>query len=217
MLEVDHEREPMPEGQQTTSALPSADVLEKWTTCVRTRTGALVCIRPLRSDDRAREIAFLNSLSEQSRYFRLFTPLKFLPPHLVDQLMDVDYQGRMAFVATIQRDGSEEFVGVARYAAADQPATVELGITVTDAWHRHGIARLLLDHLMRFARWRGIRHIVGLVLPENQPMIALAARAGFHHAFDTAQHLVVISRDLSDVAAEVSSDASVSAAASPHS
>ena len=176
--------------------MPEGQLLERWTTCAQTRMGVPVCIRPLASDDRAREIAFLNSLSEQSRYFRLFTPLKFLPPHLVDQAMDVDYQGRMAFVATIQRDGGEEIVGVARYVASDQPDTVELGITVTDAWHRHGIARLLLDQLMGFARWRGIRRIVGLVLPENQSMIALATRAGFHNAFDTAQHLVVISRDL---------------------
>lgn len=54
--------------------------------------GVEICIRPLRADDREREVAFINSLSERSRYFRLFTPLRFLPPHLLDQLMEIDYQ-----------------------------------------------------------------------------------------------------------------------------
>jgi RimJ/RimL family protein N-acetyltransferase len=157
-------------------------------------------IRPLRPDDREREIAFINSLSERSRYFRLFTPLKFLPPHLIDQLMDVDYQRRMAFVAVVERDGAEEFVGIARYAQADQPDAGEIGVTVTDAWQRCGIARLLMTQLMRFARWRGVCRLTGVVLADNQAMLALAASLGFDASYDSAQHLIVISRHLADMA-----------------
>lgn len=177
----------------------STEMFNRWTSSVRTRTGVQICIRPLRADDREREIAFINSLSERSRYFRLFTPLKFLSPHLLDQLMDIDYQSRMAFVATIERDGVEEFIGVARYGEADQPDIAEVGITVTDAWQRCGVARLLLMQLMRFARSTGMRRFTGIVLPENQPMIALARALDFEVHFDPAQHLFCISRDLTDV------------------
>ena len=65
----------------------NASDLARWVTRARSRLGATVCIRPLRQDDREREIAYINGLSERSRYFRLFTPLKFLPRHLLDQLM----------------------------------------------------------------------------------------------------------------------------------
>lgn len=167
---------------------------------MRTRNDVEIRIRPLRPDDREREIAFINSLSERSRYFRLFTPLKFLPPHLIDQLMDVDYQRRMAFVAVVERDGAEEFVGIARYAQADQPDAGEIGVTVTDAWQRCGIARLLMTQLMRFARWRGVCRLTGVVLADNQAMLALAASLGFDASYDSAQHLIVISRDLADMA-----------------
>jgi acetyltransferase len=173
---------------------------EQWTACPRTRTGAQVLIRPLHPDDREREIAFLNGLSEQSRYFRLMTPFKFLPPHLVDQLMDIDYATRMAFVATVPTGSGEEFVGIARYGETDEPQVAELGITVADAWQRTGIARLLVTHLLRFAQWRGIRTMTGIVLPENAPMIALARSLGFSTTFDPEQHLVKIRHDLAAAA-----------------
>ncbi len=171
-------------------------LLARWTSQSSTRSGARLCIRPLRLDDREREIEFINSLSERTRYYRLMTPLKFLPPHLLDQLMDIDYARRMAFVATAEKDGREQFVGIARYGETDRPDTVELGVTVTDSWQRCGIARLLIAELLRFARWRGVRNIEGIVLHDNLPMIELAKSLGFHTRHDYAQHVVVISQAL---------------------
>jgi RimJ/RimL family protein N-acetyltransferase len=182
------------------AAAAPVELYEQWTCCPRTRAGMQIRIRPLRPDDREREIAFLNGLSHQSRYFRLMTPLKFLPPHLVDQLMDIDYAKRMAFVATIPTVGGEQVVGIARYGETDEAGVAELGITVADAWQRTGIARLLVTHLLRFARWRGIRRMTGIVLPENAPMIALAHSLGFATVFDPDQHLVRIRLELADAA-----------------
>jgi acetyltransferase len=173
-----------------------AELLASWTSQSSTRDGAQLCIRPLRPDDREREIEFINSLSERTRYYRLMTPLKFLPPHLLDQLMDIDYDRRMAFVATIEHEGREQFIGIARYGETDRRNCVELGITVTDQWQRRGIARLLVAELTRFARWRGIRCLEGIVLPDNLAMIELAKSLGFHATHDYAQHVVVITRSL---------------------
>lgn len=170
--------------------------LAQWTSRAQVRNGAQICIRPLRPDDREREVAFIESLSERTRYFRMFTPLRFLPPHMVDELMDIDYDGRMALVACVEQERGERFVGVARYGLADEPGTVELGVTVTDAWQRLGIARLLVGELLRFARWRRFRRICGLVLPENLPMLELAKAMGFHSTYDPQQHLIRIEMDL---------------------
>ena len=167
-----------------------------WITPARSRRGAVFCIRPLRPDDRQREIAFISALSERSRYFRLFTPLKFLSRHLLDQLMDIDYRQRMAFVATTQQGGAEQFVGVARYGETDEPGTVELGISVADACQRSGIASLLIQQLIRYAQAQGFRRMIGAVLPDNVAMIALARRLAFTVRYDPAQHLFEISRDL---------------------
>lgn len=172
--------------------------LQRWSIEVRSRRGTMLCVRPLRPDDREREVAFLNSLSERSRYFRLFTPFKVLPRHLVDRLMNIDYGRRMAFVATTVQDGVEQFVGVARYGEEDAPGTAEFAVSVADAWQRCGIARMLTEQLIRYAREQGIRRFTGLVLPDNHAMIALARRLAFTVSFDPAQHLICISRDLTD-------------------
>jgi acetyltransferase len=173
-----------------------AELLARWTSQSSVRNGLRLCVRPLRPDDREREIEFINSLSERTRFYRMMTPLKFLPPHLLDRLMDIDYDRRMAFVATVEQDEREQFVGIARYGETDRPDTVELGVTVTDRWQRHGIARLLISELVRFARWRGVRRIEGIVLPDNLPMIELAKSLGFHVRHDYKQHVVVISNQL---------------------
>ncbi len=189
------------------AAAIDVSALDRWVTQARSRRGAALCIRPLRPDDREREVAFINSLSPRSRYFRLFTPLNFLPRHLIDQLMDIDYRRRMAFVATTQQGEVEQFVGVARYAETDEAGTAELGVSVADAWQRCGIASLLLGQLIRYAREQNIQRLTGLVLPDNQAMIALARRLEFTVSYDPAQHLFRMSRDLrapetSQVAAE---------------
>lgn len=171
-------------------------VPDRWITQARSRRGAALCVRPLRPDDREREIAFISSLSERSLRFRLFTPLKFLPRHLIDQLMDIDYRRRMAFVATTQQGAVEQFVGVARYGETDEPGTAELGISVADAWQRCGVASLLIEQLIRYAREQNIHRLTGLVLPDNQAMIALARRLAFTVSYDPAQHLFRIDRKL---------------------
>lgn len=178
------------------AAVPGTEA-QAWTSHARLSNGAEICIRPLRPDDRGREIAFINALSERSRYLRLFTPLKFLPPHLLEQLMDVDFERRVALVATVGRGREEQFVGIARYGASEDPGSAEIGITVADEWQRKGIARRLMLELMRFARSRCIRRLTGLVLPENHAMIALARSLGFRVTYDPQQHLFAIACDLS--------------------
>lgn len=178
------------------NAAPPSDPLAEWTTQAAAADGAPLCVRPLRADDRQREIAFINSLSDETRYLRLLAPLRFLSPHLLDQLMDIDYHRRMAFVATVMNDGVEEFVGLARYGETNDPGVVELGVTVTDAWQRRGVARLLVEQLVRYARWRGFTRMWGFVLPENIRMLEFAHSLGFTARFNSAEHLTHISRPL---------------------
>lgn len=144
------------------------------------------------------------SLSERTRYFRLMTPLKFLPPHLLDQLMDVDHDRRMAFVATATRDGIEVFTGIARYGESVDATTGALGVTVADAWQKRGIASMLIRQVLLFTKSRGFRRIEGLVLPENDRMLALARSLGFTVHYDADDRLMHISYDLSALPSAVS-------------
>ncbi|HEX7114801.1 MAG TPA: GNAT family protein [Steroidobacter sp.] len=172
----------------------------KWSFRTRTRDGTEILVRPLRPDDRRREIDFIESLSERTRYLRLLTPLRYLPPHLLDQLMDIDYDRRMALVATVGRNDDEKFIGIARYGEAGEPGVAEFGITVTDEWQRRGVATILLRELLKYAAARGWKRMVGLVLPENYRMLALARNAGFTVKYDPDEHLMRVSCDLAPFA-----------------
>jgi RimJ/RimL family protein N-acetyltransferase len=190
---------PMP-GPAPTPESMRASVLNKWRWSTAARDGALISIRPLQRDDEQREIEFIESLSEQSRHFRMFTPLKYLSRELLSQFMDVDYDRRMALVATVGSGNEEQFIGVVRYGPTDQSDVAELGITVTDAWQRRGVATILIEALERFAVLHGFRNLTGLVLPDNHAMLQLARRLGFAIEYDPAEHLMRISKQLtSDV------------------
>lgn len=156
-----------------------------------------VSMRPLRRDDRERENTFVNSLSQRSRYLRLISAVKTLPPSLLEQFMDLDYHRRMALVATTTQGGVEEFVGIARYAAVRDSTTAEIGVTVADAWQRRGIARALVARLLRFAKSCGFERMEGFVLPENEPMLALAREFGFSVHYSADEQLMRIAYELS--------------------
>jgi acetyltransferase len=177
----------------------SQQLLKQCVSQAQARDGAPFCIRPLRPDDRTREIAFLESLSERTRYLRLQRASKSIPPNLIDLLMDIDYDRRMAFVATVGAGDAEQFIAVARYGDTDEPGEVELGIAVTDAWQGRGVGQLLAQELMRFARQRGLRRMSGIVLPENQAMLDLAKNLDFSIKYDPVDHVTRISRQLEAV------------------
>lgn len=193
-------------------ALPSLPSLQEWSWTAAARDGTPIRIRPLRAGDEQREIAFIASLSERTRFFRMFTPLKHLSPDLLAHLMDVDYDRRMALVATVGPPDGEEFVGVARYAATDVPKQAELGVTVADAWQRRGIASLLMQALMRFAEERGFEVLTGVVLPENYSMLELARRLGFELRYDPVEHVMKIRKVLHPAARAASCDSSAGSA-----
>jgi len=158
--------------------------------------GTRIHVRELRPDDRALEVAFLESLSEATRYFRLMTPLKYLSRDLLDLLMDVNGIDRAALVASVVSDDQERFVGIARYAADGKRNECELGITVTDAWQHQGIASALIERLIDHARRRGVRRMMGFVLPDNHRMLALARKLGFAVHLDIARKEMCIEMNL---------------------
>jgi len=168
-----------------------------WVREGRTHDGASFLMRPLTEEDRSREIGFIAALSDETRYLRTMHPLRVLSPHLLDQLMDVDYEQRMAFVASIiEDDGVERFVGVARYGVEPDRKSAEFAVTTTDEWQGRGVASQLMVFLLQYARSHGVERVFGLVLPENVKMIALAKSLGMSVEHQIDERLIRVSGDL---------------------
>jgi len=103
-------------GEQEVMSLPNMPYLEKEMQetpekpeTVALRDGTTVTIRPIRPDDARGLQALFDRLSPESIAFRFLGQPKELPYEQARQLANVDYQKRMALVATCEQ-GSEEYI-----------------------------------------------------------------------------------------------------------
>lgn len=154
--------------------------------------GSRVLIRPLREEDREREEDFIRRLSPDSRRFRFMGAFKDASPALIDQLMDVDYEHRMAFVALVHDNGKLREVGVSRYSATDQEGHCECAVTVADDWRQRGLGVLLMRHLIDLARRNGYKQMMSLDAADNEAMRDLARYLGFRRRLDPEDSTQVI-------------------------
>lgn len=154
--------------------------------------GAHVLIRPIRQEDREREIEFIHNLSPETRHFRFLGAVKEVSPSLLDHLMQVDYRHKMAFVALAYQDGKLIEVGVSRYAATEEHGKCECAVTVADAWQHRGLGTALMRHLIETARQNGFKQMYSVDAAANTHLQALARDLGFRSARDPQDAALMI-------------------------
>lgn len=141
--------------------------------------GIKVTIRPIRPDDALIEQEFVRSLSPRSKTLRFFAPIKELSAGVLARFTQSDFPHDLALIATIDVDGVEREIGVARYAPTATDGRVEFAVVVADEWQGKGIASELLRQLFKLADEGGVNSIEGLVLRENNRMLAVTKEFGF--------------------------------------
>lgn len=139
-------------------------------------TGTSVTLRPLRPEDRDIELAFVSSLSADTRHNRLLGGSIAITREYIERLVNVDYARDMAIAATTMLD-QETLIGVARYVLENKSA--EFAIVVADAWQGRGIGRRLLEKLIQVAARRGLKRLYGDILATNRPMLEFVRSLGF--------------------------------------
>ncbi|MDZ7576854.1 MAG: GNAT family N-acetyltransferase [Candidatus Nanopelagicales bacterium] len=164
---------------------------EQWEADVVLRDGSTCHVRPIRPSDADALRRFHSHLSPETIYTRFFSPYPDLSDKDVVRLTCVDYDARMALVATV----GGEIVGVGRY---DQVGEVdaEVAFTVRDDYQGHGLGSVLLEHLAATARERGLRRFVADVLPQNRRMVGTFSRAGYRVAQELEDGVVKLAFDI---------------------
>jgi acetyltransferase len=155
------------------------EVLDQW----QAADGRALLIRPLFSDDTARELRFLESLSSDARYERLGGHRSTLLPGELRQLVRFDVRREVALLAAVGGsagvDGAdEEIIGVARLHNTGE-GRCEFALVVGDAWQRSGVGARLLGRLLEVARSAGVVEVTGTTRAGNEAMKALARKLGF--------------------------------------
>jgi acyl-CoA synthetase (NDP forming)/RimJ/RimL family protein N-acetyltransferase len=145
-----------------------------WEADVLLRDGRTAHLRPIRPDDAELMVDFYSRVSEESKYFRFFTPMPTLSEKDVRRFTNVDHHDRVAFVMEL----GGQMIAVGRYDVV-QDGEAEVAFLVEDRHQGRGIAQLLLEHLAQAGRERGVRRFVAEVLPDNQKMISTFRDAGY--------------------------------------
>ena len=150
-----------------------------------------VLVRPIRAEDATLEADFVSHLSPESRYGRFMVTVGDLPKEKLRYLTDVDQVRHVALIATVERDGREELVGVARYVVDPSGSSCEFAAAVQDAWQGSGVAGILMNELIGIARRRGLRTMEGIVLANNARMLKFTRQLGFSVNHDAEDRSIV--------------------------
>lgn len=142
------------------------------------RDGQEVLVRAIRPDDAERLQQLHSHLSVDSIVFRFFRIVPQLTREMANHFTHLDYDRRMAFLATLGSGAGEEILGVVRYDALDA-ATAEVAFVVRDEWQGHGIATELLHRLAAYARQRGLTTFVAVTMGSNARMLDVLRNSGF--------------------------------------
>ncbi len=143
------------------------------------RDGTAVSLRPVRPGDAPMMDDLFEHLTPDDVHTRFFSTLRTLPPALRARLTQIDYDREMALVATTEGGGEACLVGMVHLLADPDFETAEFAIMVRSDWQGRGVGHVLMQAIVAYARGRGLRRILGIVLNQNGRMLGLARRLGF--------------------------------------
>jgi acetyltransferase len=101
-------------------------------------------------------------------------------PQEAEHFARVNYQTRMAFVATVKQGDQEIIVGVARYETLDSPKSgeAEAAIVIQDAYQHQGLGAVLAAQLAAYGRDHGVHAFVAEISADNEPILYFIRRSG---------------------------------------
>lgn len=159
------------------------------------RDGTLVTLRPIRPEDEPLMIAFHQTLSEQSVYFRWLHLIKLSQRIAHEELIGicfVDYDREMVLVADHlnQQTGQHEILGIGHLIKAYEANEAEFAILVTDQFQHQGLGTELVRRLIQVGCDEHLQRLTGDILAENQRMQAICRKLGFHLQYSPADQVV---------------------------
>lgn len=142
------------------------------------RDGGAIVIRAIRPDDKERLREHARGLSSESVYHRFMAYKRELSDEDLRRFTELDFDQHVGIVAIVSEEGREHIVGIGRYFRTSKERG-EAAFSVIDKHQGRGIGTLLLVHLSRIARRKGIREFEADVLGDNVHMLDVIAASGF--------------------------------------
>jgi acetyltransferase len=157
---------------------------------VRLKDGRPVALRVAGAEDAMAVQRFVRGLSEQSRRYRFFAPVRELSPDQLERLTRSHPPDELAVVGEITAEtGESRIVALAQYVVCE-PLDAEFAVVVDDAWQRQGLGMQLVGALAEQAARAGVTVLTGFVLPDNWPMLSFLARLDCELDADSDPNLI---------------------------
>ncbi|HMO28786.1 GNAT family N-acetyltransferase [Enterovirga sp.] len=152
------------------------------------RCGTQVVIRDLVPEDDALYPEFHAHVSARDRQLRFFSAAP-ISERQIHRLTHFDPENAIVRAALGKQDG--KLYGVARLHRV-KGEEGEFAVMVRSDFKEQGLGRRLLEEVIERAPSIEIWRIVGLILPENTGMLALATELGFETRLDPSEEDVML-------------------------
>jgi len=164
--------------------------LEEW--IVLPKSGRRVIIRPVLAQDEPAHRAFHELQSPESIRYRFFQYRKHFSREDVAQMVQIDYDREMVFIANAPREDAEgeETLGTVRTWTDADNLQCEFAVMVHDKMKGEGLGIALMQKMIDYCRARGTVEMVGDVLPDNRPMLQLAEHLGFEIKYNLEEEVM---------------------------
>jgi GNAT superfamily N-acetyltransferase len=143
--------------------------------------GNRILIRPLGPRDAEHLTDGFERLSHRSRRRRFLTAIQHLTRKQLDYLTNPDLESHLALGAALvgSDDDQAQGIGVARCVRLDRADDLaEVAAAVADEWQGRGVGKLLLQHLARWARRKGVGRWQATMLVDNPAALRLMTGLG---------------------------------------
>ena len=160
------------------------------------REGVPLFVRPIKPEDAPLLLDLFDSLSQESVYYRFFSPLKTLSHKMLVVFTQIDYDQDMALVAMDASESEEKILGVSRLMRKPGGMEAEFAVVVRDAWQGKGIGATLMKNLLFIAEKQSLDTVWGTILPRNRQMVKLAGKLGFEICSNPGEETYEVRIDL---------------------
>jgi acetyltransferase len=174
-----------------------AQYVQDWTL----KDGTKVTFRPIRPEDVTLMVKFHEDLSDESVYFRWFTPLGLeqrIDPERLQRVCTIDYTNELALVAEgrDEKTGEREILGIGRLTRIRDTNEAELSLLICDGCQRLGLGTELVNRLIKIGHDLKFERIVGDVHPENFRMQKVSRKLGFDVRYSLEEEVTKIALEL---------------------
>ncbi|HVN72391.1 MAG TPA: GNAT family N-acetyltransferase [Desulfomonilia bacterium] len=140
--------------------------------------GIEIRFRHIKPSDEEEMRRLFYRFSDQTVYYRYFSPIKTMPHAKMQQYVNVDCNRILAVVAMVGPPDQEHIIAEARFVKDRTRPYGDVAFVVDEEYQGIGIASYMFEMLIRIAKERGLQGFTADVLASNKAMLKVFEKSG---------------------------------------